>query len=184
MSKQIPNIILFSLLALGSYAVIKYFFDEEEKIQDQPFTKGYAIEDLEMRITDKNGQFSAVFQSPSLVRYTDNPLIYVEKPLFWLYTKGKKSWQVVADKAQYNVDDESINFIEKVKAQSLNKKTQSELLAKDLLINLKNKIATTQNGIQLRQANLTMRGQKAQFDLQNNILEVNNNVKAVYKTKN
>ncbi len=180
MTRQIQQILFFSIIALLSYAVIKYFFERKVKIKDQPFTKGYAIEKLEMIITDDSGKFIAMFKSPGLVRYTDNPMIFVDKPLFWSFDSGKKRWQVEAEKAEYDVSADIINFINKVEAKSIDLSPPSLLTAKDLRFNLKNKKATTENGILLQQGQLTMQGQVAQFDLQNNILEVNKNVKAIY----
>ena len=183
MTRQIRHIIAFSVIALASYSIIQYFFDEKEINKDEPFTKGYAIENLEMKITDDSGKFTAMFKSPGLVRYTDNPLIYVEKPLFWLFDKGKKNWQVNAQKAEYDVSGEKIKFIDKVKARSLNTQPVSLLAAKNLSLDLKKKKANTSSGILFKQGQLTMQGQIAQFDLKNEILEVNNNVNAIYKAK-
>lgn len=182
MSQQIRQIIIFSAIALFIYGVWQYFFNKEELIQDKPFTKGYSIENLELKITDDLGKLTGKFISPSLVRYTDSTIMHINKPLFWTYKDGVKHWEVKSNIAEFNPAKNEINFLEELVAKTINDDSITEFTANSLLIDLKNNLASTKDGIYLKQQNFAMTGQIAQFNLKNETLEVNNNVKAVYKS--
>lgn len=181
MTSQIRHIIFFSILALLSFAVWKYYFFKEEIIQDKPFTKGYSVEDIELKITDEQGEMSAKFTSPNLIRYTDSPIIHINSPLFWTYTKGEEKWLITAKDAQYNTVNDEVELQENLVAKTINSDTQTSFTAKNLTVNLKTKLAHTEDGIFFKQQQLNMQGQIAKFDLNNETLEVNKNVKAIYK---
>lgn len=180
MTRQQQQIILFTILALISYVIWQRYFNAEEMTLDKPFTKGYSIENIEMRITDEKGYLTAKFESPNLTRYTDNSIIHIEKPLFWTYSDGKQHWFMESGKAEYNAENDEVNFIDKLSAKTINQNPNTYFEAENLLVNLKTKKANTSDGISFKQQQLSMTGQIAQIDLKNETLEVNNNVKAVY----
>ncbi len=183
MTKQTQQIVIFSLFALVSYGVWKYFFDREKFIQDKPFTKGYSVENVELKITDESGQLTARFTSPNLTRYTDSPVLHINEPLFWTYHEGKEHWLLESQKAEYNTEEEEIDFSEKLMAHTVGIEQPTSFEANSLLLDLKNKIATTDDGVVFKQNNMIMTGQIAKFDLTQETLEVNKNVKAIYKSQ-
>ena len=183
MSRQSRHTLVFFILALFSYAVWKYFFDDEKVEVEKPFTKGYSVDNIELKITDETGALTGLFKAPKLIRYTDSPIVHIDKPLFWTYDKGKQHWSIVSDKAEYNADTQDIGLYENLVAKTVNNDSGLSFTAENLFVNLNTKMATTSDGISIKQKQNTMTGQIAKFDLKNEILEVNNNVKAVYKTK-
>ena len=183
MTKQTHQIILFAICALISYGIWKYFFDREKFTQDKPFTKGYSIENIELKITDESGNFTARFTSPNLIRYTDSPVLFIKSPLFWTYKEGKEHWLLESNNAEYNTDKEQVEFSEKVIAHTVNQEQITSFEANSLLVNLKNNNARTNNGVEFKQHHMKMTGQIAQFDLIQETLEVNKNVKAIYKSQ-
>ncbi len=183
MTKQNQHIVIFALFSLVSYGVWKYFFDREELTQDKPFTKGYSIENVELKITDESGQLTAKFVSPNLIRYTDSPVLYIKEPLFWTYREGKEHWLLESQKAEYDTEKEEVDFSEKLIAHTVNVDQPASFEAMSLLLNLKNKNATTQDGVVFKQNNMVMTGQIAKFDLIQETLEVNKNVKAIFKSQ-
>jgi len=183
MTKQSQQIILFAMLALASYGVWKYFFDREKFIQDKPFTKGYSVENVELKITDDYGQLTAKFTSPNLTRYTDSPVLFIKQPLLWTFREGKEHWLLESPMAEYNTDKEEVIFSKKLMANTINENKPTSFEANSLLLKLKNKMATTNDGVVFKQNNMIMTGQIAQFDLTQETLEVNENVRAVYKSQ-
>lgn len=183
MTKQTQQIVIFALFALVSYGVWKYFFDREKFIQDKPFTKGYSVENVELKITDESGQLTARFISPNLTRYTDSPVLHINDPLFWTYHEGKEHWLIKSTKAEYNTEKEEMAFSEKLLAQTVDVEQPTSFEANSLLLNLNNKIATTNDGVKFKQNNMIMTGQIAKFDLIQETLEVNTNVKAIFKSQ-
>lgn len=183
MTKQTQQIILFAIFALFSYGIWKYFFDREKFTQDKPFTKGYSIENIELKITDESGNFTARFTSPNLIRYTDSPVLFINSPLFWAYKDGKEHWLLESKNAEYNTDKEQVKFSENVVAHTISQEQPTSFEANSLLLNLKNKKAHTDDGVAFKQNDLNMTGQIAQFDLIQETLEVNKNVKAIYKSQ-
>lgn len=183
MSKQSQHILMFFILSLLSYGIWKYYFDREKTEVDKPFTKGYSVENIELRITNEMGKLTAKFKSPSLIRYTDSPVLYIKSPLFWLYKEGKEQWAMQSDRAEYNAELNDVGLYDNLRAQSANIEKQTSFEAKNLIINLNNKKAHTADGVSIKQQQFVMTGQNAHFDLDNELLEVNNNVKAVYKSQ-
>ena len=170
-------------MALSSYAIWNYYFGDEEIEEIKPFTKGYSVENIELKITDETGALTALFKSPRLVRYTDSPIVHINKPLFWTYEKGQQNWSIVSDKAEFNSDTQHVGLYDNLIAKTVNSDSQIEFNAQNLLVDLKSKIANTKDGVFIKQNVITMTGQIAQFDLKNETIEVNNNVKAIYKTE-
>jgi|GEM_PF-1786625 len=183
MTRQVQQIILFSILALVSYSVWKYFFDREKTIQDKPFTKGYSIENVELKITDELGKLTAKFTSPNLTRFTDTPVLNIETPLFWTYKEGKEHWKLESISANYDTDKNEVDFTNKLKAQTVNDETPTKFVANNLLLDLNNKKANTKDGVNFIQQNMSMTGQIAKFDLDKETLEVSEDVKAIYKSQ-
>jgi LPS export ABC transporter protein LptC len=182
--KQTQQIFIFSIISLLSYGVWKYYFDREKTVTDKPFTKGYSVENIELKITNEKGKLTAKFKSPSLIRYTDSPILYIKSPLFWLYKEGKEQWKMQSDKAEYNAESNQVGLYENLLAESANIDKQTSFVAKNLMLNLNNKKAYTADGVRItQQQQFVMTGQNAHFDLDNELLEVNNNVKAVYKSQ-
>lgn len=181
MTRQFKQILIFSILALSSYAVWKIFVFEEEVIEDKPFTKGYSVDNLELRITDDNGKMSAKFNSPSLIRYTDSDVVMIKSPILWTYEEGNQNWQFKSKIAEYNHKLNQIKLIEKVKATSLNDDSIIKFTSNDLSIDLHEKSAQTQRGISVVKELFSMTGNIANFNFKNKNLEVRNNVKVIYK---
>ena len=181
MTRQIQNMLFFFILALLSYALYKYYFDPLIITKDKPFTKGYSVENVELKITDEKGQLSAKFKSPNLVRYTDSPLLFIETPLFWTYNDNQEHWLIQSEKAEFNTDTNEVSLIDNVIAKTINDSSETRFKTASLLVKLEDSSAFTDAGISLQQKQFKMSGQIAHFDLKNEILEVNNNVKAIYK---
>lgn len=181
MTKQMQNMLFFFVLALISFAVYKYYFDPIIINKDKPFTKGYSIENVELKITDERGQLSAKFQSPNLIRYTDSPLLFIHTPLFWTYKNNQEHWLIQSEKAEFNTDTDEVSLIKDVIAKTINDSSETRFTTPSLLVKLKDSTAFTDAGVSLQQKQFNMSGQIAQFDLKNETLEVNNHVKAIYK---
>jgi len=183
-SKQAQQLIIFGVLALLTYGIWNYYFNHEIKEVTKPFTKGYSVKNIELKITDDSGMMTALFKSPELIRYTDSPIIHITNPLFWTYEKGKQHWTFKSDKAEYNPEAQQVGLYDNLIAKTVDENSQMMFSAKNLSVDLNTKKAITSDGILMQQKKYKMTGQIAKFDLQNEILEVNNNVKASYKAKN
>jgi len=181
MTRQMQNMLFFFVLALLSYAVYKYYFDPLELKSDKPFTKGYSVENVELKITDTQGHLSAKFKSPNLIRYTDSPLLFIDSPLFWTFKNNQEHWLIQSKKAEFNTDTQEVSLIDEVRAKTINDSSETQFKTPSLLVKLKDSSAFTDAGISLQQQQFNMSGQIAHFDLKNEILEVNKNVKAIYK---
>jgi len=182
MTAQNKQIALFAVIALVVYAVWSYYFNREEIKKDKPFTKGYSIEQIEMRMTNADGEISTKFKSPSLIRYTDSPVLFIDSPIVWTYENNKEHWLIKANKAELNTQTNKVELLDDVNAYSLDEKESMVFTTKNLMLDLSSKKAQTSAGISMQQAQLSMKGQIAHIDLKNKIIEVNNNVKAVYKS--
>lgn len=182
MTRQQKHILLFLVLAILIYSIWQIFFNLEKQKSNKPFTKGYSVENLELKITDESGKLVGKFTSPGLIRYTDSELILISKPKMWTYDDAKQHWQIFSEKAEYNNKTNEINFTEELKASSILGDKKSSFTANSLLVKLDNSTAYTNNGIVFNQTPFTMSGEIAKLDMKKEILEVNDNVKAIYKS--
>jgi LPS export ABC transporter protein LptC len=182
MTAQNKQIIQFAVIALVIYAVWSYYFNREEIKKDKPFTKGYSVEQIEMRMTNEDGELSTKFKSPSLIRYTDSPVLFIDSPIVWTYENNKEHWLIKANKAELNTQTNKVELLDSVNAHSLDEKEPMVFITENLILDLSSKKAQTSDGISIQQAQSSMQGQIAHIDLKNKIIEVNNNVKAVYKS--
>ena len=110
------------------------------------------------------------------------PLIFIEKPLLWTYVTGNEQWKIEANKGEYDAESNQIKLIDSLQAQLQNSETNRKFNAQDLMINLENKHAFTDNGITISENQFKLSGQIAKLDLSTNLIEVNKNVKAIYKS--
>ncbi|MFK8013712.1 MAG: LPS export ABC transporter periplasmic protein LptC [Marinicellaceae bacterium] len=182
MSKQSQQIMMFFLLALISYSIWKIYFDHEKVATDKPFTKGYSVENVVLKITDETGVLSGEFKSPKLIRYTDSPIVYIEKPEMWTFDNGQQHWSIQSETAEYNSELLHVDLSENLIAKTVNG-SGIRFNAENLFVDLNTKTAHTDAGIILKKELLSMTGQSAKFDLKNETIEVNNHVKAQYKTQ-
>ena len=180
MTRHTLQIIIFFVLALVSFGVWKYYFDIPEVEVSNPFTKGYSIKNVELKIIDETGNITAKFKSPDLIKYTDSPVVLINTPLFWTYNNGKEQWLMKSDKAEYNAESAEVKLIDNFVARLVKDTSHTTIKANNLLVNINTKKAYTSDGMVFKQRQITMTGQDAHFDLKNEILEVNKNVKAVY----
>lgn len=181
MTSQTRHILLFAVLVLLSFALWRYYFYQEKIIVDKPFTKGYSVENIELRITDESGAMSAKFKSPSLISYTDSPVVHIDSPKFWTYNNGIQQWEITSEKALYDTSLDEVVLEKDLIAKTINTDAPTSFEAKNLTIDLNTKLAHTEDGISLQKQQFNMQGQIAKIDLNNEILEVNKNVKAIYK---
>jgi LPS export ABC transporter protein LptC len=183
MTRQTLQIIVFAVLAILSFGIWKYFFDVPEVEPIKPFTKGYSVKNVELKIIDETGKITAKFKSPDLIKYTDSPIVLINTPLFWTYDNGEEHWVMKSDKAEYNADLAEVNLIGNFVGRLVEGAPFTIIKANNLLVNIDTKQAFTNDGIVFRQRQITMKGQNAHFDLKNEILEVNKDVRAVYAAK-
>ncbi len=181
MTAQNKQIALFAVIALVIYVVWSYYFNREEIKKDKPFTKGYSVEKIEMRMTNELGQLSTRFKSPSLIRYTDSPILYIDSPTVWTYEDNHENWLIKANKAELNTETNKVELIEDVNAHSLDANESMVFSSNNLVLDLSQHKAQTSHGVFMRQAQFSLTGQVAHIDLKKKIIEVNNNVKAIYK---
>lgn len=183
MSGQKKHILLFCIVSLVVYSSWHIFFVTEKTEVNKPFTKGYSVENIELRITDESGKLAGKFNSPGLVRYTDSDIIHIKKPEFWTYNNGKINWKIDSNSAEFNSNKNEVDFKEKLVAVSLSESPKQQFTSNSLKVLLDKHVAVTNSGIIFKQDSAVMSGINATLDLKKQIIEVNNDVKAVYKPK-
>jgi len=163
------------------YTIWQVYFVSEDIQTDKPFTKGYSVENIELKITDDSGKLVGKFHSPELVRYTDSDIIHIKMPEFWTYNDGKINWKINSNSAEFDSRKNEVDFKEKLNAESITLTPKQQFTSNSLRVLLDKHLAVTNNGIIFKQDTATMSGINAILDLKKQIIEVNNNVKAIYK---
>ena len=155
MTKQTKQIYFFLLLAIISYSVWKIFFDQEIVVKDKPFTKGYSVDNLELRITDEEGNLSAKFNSPSLIRYTDSEQVLIKSPELLTFENGQQNWQFNSIKAIYNHKIDKVSLIDDVTAVNKNEKSKINFTSNDLFHIFANHLSLPKRPFRSENINIT-----------------------------
>ncbi|WP_395376089.1 LPS export ABC transporter periplasmic protein LptC [Marinicella sp. W31] len=180
---SLKTLIFFAILALISYAVWQRYFKAEENEEIEPFTKGYALEGVEMDITNELGMVTTRISSPSMVYYEDQSVLHMKEPQVLMYSAEDDDWQFTAPTGEYHEEKKMLVFEQEVNLTSLPKAegvTPIHIVTSGLSVLPDNNTATTENDIAIDQAEMRMSGNGALINLNLQEFRIKRNVKAEF----
>ncbi len=169
-SATIKHLVVFAALALISYAVYEYTVAEPASINFEPFTKGYALYDGQIQMTDDQGQIYSIINSPKVIHYANSKITEVKKPeLSFFYPDVK--WLMNAEIATVNADQSIIHFPKDVfivnnQSPSLSVKTS------DLEVFPQQQKAMSKSPIYIEQSDILISGLGSVIDLNKQQIEI------------
>ncbi|KAA3649908.1 MAG: LPS export ABC transporter periplasmic protein LptC [Proteobacteria bacterium] len=175
-NKQLFLLLFFALLSVGVY---QGFFRENTGIDYEPFTKGYALTNVEMQSTDDSGQIVTQIHAPNMTHYLDNEQTVIEQPTVHLFTVDN-TWQLQSPTALYQRNTEYLYFPDRVTVVS----QQAPLVtieSSQLSIDLSTKEGSTPAAISFNQPAGMMQGVGAHILFNSKQIEILNNVYAEFE---
>jgi LPS export ABC transporter protein LptC len=85
---RIRQLMVFALLALGSYAVYETWHSDDSGYAYEPFTKGYSIEGVVIRNSDQEGHIVSTITAPSVIHYADSGRTVINQPSYRMHQEG------------------------------------------------------------------------------------------------
>jgi LPS export ABC transporter protein LptC len=85
---RIRQLMVFALLALGSYAVYETWHSEDSGFTYEPFTKGYSIEGVVIRNSDEDGRIVSTITAPSVIHYADSGRTVINQPSYRMHQEA------------------------------------------------------------------------------------------------
>ena len=177
------TLIFFAVLALISYAVWQRYFKVEDNKDIEPFTKGYALEGVQMDITNEQGVITTKISAPSMVYYEDQSVLHMIEPQVVVLSEIEDDWKFTAPKGEYHENDKTLLFVERVDVVSMPKiETASPISIRTsgLSVSPESKTATTEDDISIDQATMHMTGNGALINLNQQEFRIKRNVKAEF----
>ena len=145
------SLLLFAVLAIGSYALYEYQFAKKSEWQFKPFTKGYALFDSQIQITDEQGKIHTSIQSPEIIFYADSEITKIKQPAV-IFKSGDSEWQIDSEHAELNSDQTELFFPQDVAMKSLGLEENSTINTSALTVFPEKQVANTAEQITFSQA--------------------------------
>lgn len=165
------SLLIFAVLAAGSYGLYEYNFSDESGWQFKPFTKGYALFDSEIQITDDEGQIHTSIVSPEIIFYADSEETQIKQPQI-TYQAGNSRWQLNSESAIINANQSEITFPHTVALNSLDSENKTNIITQALTLFPETKMAKTQAELSMVSNYMSMTGKGSVIDLTKQQIEV------------
>lgn len=176
----VTQLLWFAALSLISYATYQLFIAEQKADNLQPFTKGYALYDSVLQVSNQQGEINTIIKSPKMTHYADTQTTLIEKPQIW-FKQNNQDWQFNSAEATINQQQE-IHFPQSVHLQATQADgtINSSIDTEQLMVFAPQKQAETPATITVKQNGMTLSGQAATIDLEQKKIQIKHNVHAEF----
>lgn len=171
---RIRQLLLFSLLALCSYAVFENYFSVDSETQFEPFTKGYALSGVTIQSTDETGQYVTTIKSPSVIHYADTETTVIQQPEIKLH-EAEGDWLFTSDLGEINRQQTEMYFPNQVLIDLLGVAQGSDeinIVTEQLTVDLTKKTGTTPALLTLTQVDTLIKGLGAVVNFQRQEIDI------------
>lgn len=171
-TSRTKQLILFSLLAVLSYALYQRYFHVDASDRFKPFTKGYALTGVVIKSTDESGQVVTTVRSPSITHYADSEVTVIEQPQVTLHeTQG--DWEFTSSVGEINPGKTEIFFPNRVDIELISSTVQGvEVNTSALLVDVTSKTGSTPAPLMVKQQGSMLRGLGAVVDFNQQEIEL------------
>ncbi len=167
---QYRQLLVFAILAGVSYAVYEYAFAQEKQMTFKPFTKGYALYDSVVQITDDDGQIHSTIKSPEMIHYADSQLTTIESPQV-VMVQNESQWTMRSSVATINESQTAIHFPDVVTVTN-DASPPLALETSDMTVYPEQKTTQSPAAIVIHQAGRKISGVGSKIDFNNELIEV------------
>ena len=171
---RIKQVVLFSLLAVLSYAVFEKYFSNEETQQFEPFTKGYALSGVTIQSTDETGQIVTTIKSPAVTHYADTEKTIIQQPNIKLH-EVEGNWLFTSDIGEINPQQTEIYFPNQVVIDLIGIEQASDeinIMTEQLTVDVSNKSGTTPALLSVTQVDSIIKGVGAVVDFKQQEIDI------------
>lgn len=179
MSFKSKQLIFLLIVAVLSYAVYDGLLGNQDDALYEPFTKGYALTEVTMNITDETGRISSTLKAPNLVHYVDTEITVIEQPRVTVFA-DTGNWYFSSPIAEFTRLEDRLFFPKEVTIHSQDEPV-IELHTSVMTVDLTTELATTEAAIKMRQPGTEMQGIGAKIFLNTQVVEIMDNVYAEFE---
>ncbi|WP_154223338.1 LPS export ABC transporter periplasmic protein LptC [Marinicella rhabdoformis] len=170
-SNYFRSLIIFAVLAAISYGLYEYQFADDSEWQFKPFTKGYALFDSEIQMTDEAGQIHTSIVAPEMVFYANSEETKIKQPII-TYQAGKVRWKLESELALINANQSEITFPERVSINTLATENNTTIITQALTLFPETKLAKSSAELSMVSDTMSMTGKGSVIDLTLQQIEV------------
>lgn len=163
---RIKQLLLFSLLALVSYAVFDKYFNSDASQLYEPFTKGYALSGVTIQSTDETGQIITTIKSPAVTHYADTEKTIIQEPHIILHD-ADGDWLFNSEVGEINAQQTEIYFpsLVVIDLDGENKQAEAiQIVTSELTVDVTQKSGKTAAKLSISEAGSNMRGLGAEVN--------------------
>jgi LPS export ABC transporter protein LptC len=167
---QLKSVILFGLLAAGSYLMWQLSTERKAKAVPEAFTKGYAATGITGKNSNDQGEFIVRYQADELIQYDQSDRVELTYPKVWTRHQGRDDWSFRALQAFFDRGDDAFHFEKQVQANNLHRPAEERIdfNTESLSLMLSSRLAQTADPVQLNGYGVAISAIGAEFDLRNN----------------
>lgn len=177
------GIVLLTLLAVLSWILTRPGDEERlEPVTGLDTRLNYALHDFRGRLLNDEGQISLEIEAPLLRNDAATGVGTVEQPNIRIQQEHEE-WYITAEFAVITSDREQVNLLGEVNLVRRNEITGEllDITTSDVLLNVTPRTASTDSGVEIRQAGDRLDATGMRLDMINDRVELLNEVQAHYE---
>ncbi|MFC3193568.1 LPS export ABC transporter periplasmic protein LptC [Marinicella sediminis] len=179
---RLRQLILFAVMALGSYAIFDMYHSKEDAFSYEPFTKGYSIEGVIIRNSDESGRIVSTIQAPSVIHYADSGMTLINQPRYRMH-QADGDWLFSSESGEINEAQTELFFPQAVTLELEDVTTDRVLIeTSELTINLKQKTGTSQQKLKVTQPGAVLQGVGSVIKFEQQEIEILEDLYAEFET--
>ena len=160
--RTLKVVLLLAALAAASFLLVKRNgVDDVEAGTGVIGNADYTMSGFTLTTMDPDGATQYRLTSAQLVHYEGETTAQFEQPEVTVYGEGRPVWQIVSDQGELTAAGDEVHLLGHVTISKINEdETQSPvtIITKNLLLYPEQKLAQTDEGVEIRQASGTLWG--------------------------
>ena len=152
------QLLTFTLLALGSYAVYETWHSEDSGFAYEPFTKGYSIEGVVIRNSDEDGHIVSTITAPSVIHYADSGLTVINQPRYRMHQEAG-DWVFSSATGEINQSQTKLYFPQEVLLElDVAEEDKVSVNTRQLTVDLDQQTGSSPENLTVSQPGVLLRG--------------------------
>jgi len=172
-------ILLAVLLLMASRLIWQQLQPETTQVTLSDAQFAYRIDDLVLTILDPDGNEQVTIRSPLLVDTGENQPSELSQPIVTA-PNGQGIWQLTADKALIDRNNEQVTLFDNVQLQSLNLPKAVNVQTSKAQLDIQTKTITSQEIVTITQSGIRLQGRGLSGNIEQQTYVLHHNVQAQF----
>jgi len=178
---RLTQLLVFALLALVSYVIYEKYYVADSTVMYEPFTKGYSLEGVELKISNEAGEISSTIVAPSIIHYADSEVTVINEPVYTMH-EDNGDWIFYSKSGEINADQTSLFFPGDVNLY-LDKEEKEKIAinTSELTVNFTQKTGATNQNMALEKLGFLLTGVGAVINFTDQEVEMKKEIYAEFE---